>query len=69
MHIFLDESGDLGFDFTSRKPSKFFTITLLVCKDKHSLDTIEIAVYRTIKNKLIPKAKSTDRNPHVEYSP
>ena len=30
LHLFLDESGDLGFDFVNKKPSKFFTITILV---------------------------------------
>lgn len=34
MIIYLDESGDLGFDFTNKKPSKKFVIILLVCKDK-----------------------------------
>ena len=29
-YIYLDESGDLGFDFEAKKPSKFFTITLLL---------------------------------------
>jgi len=30
--LYLDESGDLGFDFVNRKPSKFFTITILAIK-------------------------------------
>jgi hypothetical protein len=29
----LDESGDLGFDFVNKKPSKFFTITVLAVRD------------------------------------
>jgi len=29
-YLYLDESGDLGFDFVNKKPSKFFTITILV---------------------------------------
>ena len=28
-HLYLDESGDLGFDFVNKKPSKFFTICIL----------------------------------------
>ena len=27
--LYLDESGDLGFDFVNKKPSKYFTITIL----------------------------------------
>ncbi len=29
--IYLNESGDLGFDFENNRPSKKFVITLLVC--------------------------------------
>jgi hypothetical protein len=28
-YIYLDESGDLGFNFDNRKTSKFFVITFL----------------------------------------
>lgn len=30
--LYLDESGDLGFDFVNKKPSKFFTIAILEIK-------------------------------------
>jgi len=30
--IYLDESGDLGFDFEHKKPSKKFVIAVLVCE-------------------------------------
>lgn len=52
MFIFLDESGDLGFDFTKPKTSRFFVITLLVCHDKQAQVGFRRAVERTIKNKL-----------------
>jgi len=29
VYVYMDESGDLGFDFTKRKTSKYFTITFL----------------------------------------
>ena len=29
-YLYLDESGDLGFDFVNKSPSKFFTIAILV---------------------------------------
>lgn len=28
MYLYLDESGDLGFDFENKKPSRFFVITI-----------------------------------------
>ncbi|MGD9108242.1 MAG: DUF3800 domain-containing protein [Gammaproteobacteria bacterium] len=52
MHIFLDESGDLGFDFENKSPSKYFVITLLACSDKRSVDTFRSAVKKTLKNKI-----------------
>jgi len=34
-YLYLDESGDLGFDFVNKKPSKFFTVAILAlsCRD------------------------------------
>lgn len=57
MNIFLDESGDLGFDFQCKRPSDFFTITLLVCEDRRALDAFRTAVRRTLKNKVNRKRK------------
>lgn len=56
MFIFLDESGDLGFD-TNKKNSLYFTITLLVCEDKSTQDKIKKAVKRTLDKKINHKAK------------
>lgn len=36
MHIYLDESGDLGFEFGDKNPSSHFIITLLVCDNQES---------------------------------
>ena len=57
MFIFLDESGDLGFN-PNKNNSQHFTITLLVCEDKQVQDQIKKAVKRTLKNKINHKAKS-----------
>ena len=38
MIIFLDESGDLGFDFCKPKTSSKFVITLLVCDNRDAVD-------------------------------
>ncbi len=60
MFIFLDESGDLGFDFVNKRPSEKFVITLLVCDSRNAVDSFRIAVKRTLKNKLNHK-KSNPR--------
>ncbi|GJQ57390.1 MAG: DUF3800 domain-containing protein [Candidatus Scalindua sp. AMX11] len=52
MFIFLDESGDLGFDFNKRKTTKKFVITLLVCNSDETRREFTKAVRRTLKNKL-----------------
>lgn len=39
-YIFLDESGDLGFDFKKKKTTKYFVITFLFAKDKKGLEKI-----------------------------
>ena len=44
-HIFLDESGDLGFDFKKKGTSKYFVVTLLFLGD--GTGSIEKAVKKT----------------------
>ncbi len=53
-YIYLDESGDLGFDFKNKHPSKYFTITILVTAD---FSIIKSAVKKTLKNKVNYKNK------------
>lgn len=52
MIIFLDESGDLGFDFSKPKTSRKFVITLLVCNSNDCTVGFRKAVRRTLKKKL-----------------
>ncbi len=52
MYIYLDESGDLGFDFSKPKTTKKFVVTLLVCDNHLANAQFEKAVKRTLKNKL-----------------
>lgn len=59
MLIFLDESGDLGFDFSKSGVSRLFSITLLVCDDEQTRQQIQKAVRRTLKNKVNHKRKRT----------
>jgi hypothetical protein len=52
LFIYLDESGDLGFDFNNKNPSKYFVITLLICINRTTIDTFKSAVRKTLKNKI-----------------
>lgn len=52
MFIFLDESGCLGFDFTKKKTSQKFVITILVLKNFDAVQRVKKAVRRTLKNKV-----------------
>lgn len=54
MYVFLDESGDLGFDF-NKNPSKYFSITLLVCYNRSTLFSFKSAIKRTLLAKLNQK--------------
>lgn len=56
-YIFLDESGDLGFDFNKKKTSKFFIVTFLFVKEnKSSIEKIVKKVHSELKKKLKRKA-------------
>jgi len=50
--IFIDESGDLGFDLHNTKASHHFLITLLVCRDLTTLRSVKQAVVKTLRNKV-----------------
>jgi hypothetical protein len=51
MYIFLDESGDLEFDF-AKQSTPYFVITLLICENKQAVYSFSSAVKHTIKRKL-----------------
>lgn len=53
--LYLDESGDLGFDFVNKKPSKFFTITILAISEVNKNRALINCVKHTIKRKLHKK--------------
>ncbi len=50
-YIFLDESGDLGFDKRKRS-SKYFLITILFTKDKKTLEKIVKKTHQTLRKKV-----------------
>lgn len=53
-YLYLDESGDLGFDFVNKKPSKFFTVTILAlsCRDanRQLIKAARITLRRKLNN-------------------
>jgi 6-pyruvoyl-tetrahydropterin synthase len=55
MYIFLDESGDLGFNFDNKNSSNFFCITLLVCYNRNTLFSFKSAIKRTLLSKFNQK--------------
>ncbi len=59
-HLYLDESGDLGFDFVNKKPSKFFTMAILVVRGENNLKLIK-ATKITLRRKFnIKKVKAEE---------
>jgi len=52
MFLYLDEAGDLGFNFNDKMPSVYFVITLLVCNNRKASESIKKATEKTVKNKL-----------------
>jgi hypothetical protein len=57
--LYLDESGDLGFDFVNKKPSKFFTITILAISGIDKNRALINCVKHTISRKLHRKGNNT----------
>lgn len=58
-YLYLDESGDLGFDFFAKRPSNFFTVTILALREGNNNRALINAVKKTIRRKL-------PRRPSVE---
>lgn len=52
LYLYLDESGDLGFDFFAKKPSKYFTVTVMLVQGMENRKKIAKAVRRTLHYKL-----------------
>ncbi|MBI4831574.1 MAG: DUF3800 domain-containing protein [Candidatus Lindowbacteria bacterium] len=55
--LYLDESGDLGFDFVNKRPSRFFTVCVLATNDRNAFKRIGKAVNKTLRK--INKRKKT----------
>jgi len=55
LYIFLDESGDLGFNMTKSRTSKFFIVTMVCTDQKRIADRI---ISRTFKSLPLSVRKS-----------
>lgn len=73
--LYLDESGDLGFDFVNKKPSNHFTITILAVSEWDRNRAIIKAADKTLKRKLnrrffrkriVHELKATETTPSVK---
>lgn len=53
----LDESGDLGFDFDNKNPSRYFTVAILALRTPANNRSIINAVKKTLRRKVNPKKK------------
>lgn len=49
--IFMDESGDLGFDFSREGTSRYFLITFLFCERKRPIEKCVKKVHRGLRSK------------------
>ena len=49
--IFLNESGDLGVDFTKQKTTKFFVVTFLFAEHKGPVEKCVGLVHRQLRKK------------------
>ena len=63
--LYLDESGDLGFDFFNRKPSRFFTVAILALRDTGNNRALINAIKKTIRRKLREKANAELKGSHT----
>ncbi len=50
-YIFLDESGDLGFDFNKQKTTRFFVITFLFMENKRPIEKCVRTTHRQLRKK------------------
>lgn len=67
-YIYLDESGDLWFDFENKSPSKYFTITIVLVKDLQSNKQIKKEIETVLKRKINTKKNSKRIVKEIKWS-
>jgi hypothetical protein len=65
LYLYLDESGDLGFDFFGKNPSKFFTVTILTLQGEQNNRVLIKAVQKTVRRKLRKKGNPELKGSHT----
>jgi hypothetical protein len=56
-YILLDESGDLGFDFSKKGTTNYFLITFLFCDSKRPIEKCVKKTYATLKKRHKQKGR------------
>jgi hypothetical protein len=56
-YLFLDKSGDLGFNFDEKKPSRHLTISILAINNYETVKAIRKAAKNTLRRKVNRKKK------------
>ena len=54
-YIFLDESGDLGFDFRKKGTSDFFVVTLLFTENRRNIEKVVKKTFQSLPSKVKKK--------------
>ncbi len=62
--LYLDESGDLGFDFSKNQTSKYFIITVIAVKNTNIVDKIVKKVFKSFTDK---QKKKRNGSLHCHY--
>jgi hypothetical protein len=55
-YIFLDESGDLGFDFRKKRTTKYFVVTFLFADEKRPIEKVVREIHRGLRKKYKMRA-------------
>lgn len=67
-YLYLDESGDLGFDFFGKKPSRFFTVCILVIQGVDNNRRLLSAVKKTCRRKLARSCVAELKGAHTSLA-
>lgn len=59
-YLYLDESGDLGFDFVRKKPSRFFTVTILLVEGMENNRTLINVSRRPLLENSTPAGRGVE---------
>lgn len=73
--LYLDESGDLGFDFVNKRPSNYFTVTIVATssyeKDRKLTKEVRVTLRRKLnppgmRKRMVQELKGTDTTMEIK---